>query len=173
MKLSTSDIWEEFHSDLYFFILKRVKNSDVTNEILQNSFLKIHKNLETLKKASKVKPWVFQITRNEIANFYKESPGKGIELQVDAVDTASLCCFDRFVDELPKSYQDVVIPVYFQGRKQLEVADGLGISLANVKARLRRAKALLKERFQSCCNYQINKKGLLTGEPECLNCTAI
>lgn len=173
MKLSTAQIWEEFYTDLYFFTLKRVRNRDIASEILQNSFLKIHKNLTTLKKESKVKPWVFQITRNEIANFYNEDAGKELAIPVDAADTTSLCCFDRFIDELPQSYQDVVIPVYFQGKKQVDVAHSLGITLPNVKARLRRAKALLKERFRSCCNYQIDSSGLLIGEPECTRCDAV
>ncbi|MEM8999552.1 MAG: sigma-70 family RNA polymerase sigma factor [Bacteroidota bacterium] len=170
MKLSTAKIWEKYHPELHFFTLKRVKNPEDVNEILQNTFVKIHINLYQLKQQHKVKQWIFQITRNEIINFLSAKKTTHIWSFEEEILEDFPCCFDRFIDELPHIYKMVVIPVHFQGRKQAEVAKQLGISLPNVKARLRRAKALLKERFKTCCNYQINKNGLLMGEPECVGC---
>ena len=151
--LSTSTIWEEYFSELYFFTLKRVKQRDDAKEIIQNTFVKIHANLHQLKEEALVRPWIFQITRNEIVNFY-----------------VNFCCFDQLVDELPEPYRAVVDMVFFKGHKQNEVAKELGISLPNVKARIRRAKALLKQRFATCCNYEINTEGKLIGEPDCPRC---
>ncbi len=170
MDLSTSKVWEDFYTDLYFFTLRRVKNKDVTNDILQNSFIKIHRNLNKLQQPNKVRQWVFQITRNEIANFHKGNKTHAKPLDVNETTKDFLCCFDRFVEELPEIYKAVILPVYFQGKKQAEVAKDLGISLPNLKARIRRAKHILKERFTSCCKYVSNEKGQLIGEPDCAIC---
>ncbi len=76
--METQKIWDNFNDELYFFILKKVKNKDVTNDIFQNTFLKIHKNLSSLKKEEKVRAWIFKIARNEIFNhFNKESIYEG------------------------------------------------------------------------------------------------
>ena len=168
--LSTSTIWEEYFSELYFFTLKRVRQRDDAKEIIQNTFVKIHANLHQLKEETLVRPWIFQITRNEIVNFYKA--GQNIEVQISYSDDIAFnfCCFDQFVDELPEPYRAVVDMVFFKGHKQNEVAKELGISLPNVKARIRRAKALLKQRFATCCNYEINTEGKLIGQPDCPRC---
>lgn len=46
----------------------------------------------------------------------------------------------------------------------------LGISLPNVKARIRRAKNILKDRFTNCCKYIRNEQDQLAGEPDCAIC---
>ena len=174
MKMETITIWNNFNSEIYFFILKKVKNKDAANEILQNSFLKIHQNIGQLKDSRKVRAWAFQIVRNEIANYFNNLSKtihnvdfgilKNPETQID------LCCFDRFIANLPKEYKQVFELVYIKGKKQVEVAELVGISLANVKARIRRAKAMLKINFNECCKFDLNEDGKLIGEPDCAHC---
>ncbi|MEO0331433.1 MAG: RNA polymerase subunit sigma-70, partial [Bacteroidota bacterium] len=57
-----------------------------------------------------------------------------------------------------------------KGHKQKDVAKELEISLENTKARIRRAKGILKEKFKECCKYELDKKGKLIGEPNCSIC---
>lgn len=172
--METQDIWNNFNQELYFFILKRVKSRNGANDIFQNTFLKIHKNLYKLKNEAKVRAWIFQIARNEIANYFQEESTYRDKL--NASEEASLhefqvvCCFDKLIHELPQIYKEVIERVYIQGQKQKEVAHELNISLENTKARVRRAKDILKKKFQECCKYEVNKKGKLIGEPNCSTC---
>ena len=64
-------IWNQFSSDLKSFILSRVKNEDDADDILQNTFIKIHDNLSKLRDNSKIKPWIYQITRNLIIDYFR------------------------------------------------------------------------------------------------------
>ncbi len=179
MKLKTIDIWNEFRNDIYFFILKRLKNRDDALEILQNSFVKIHNNLGQLKNLSKRKPWVFQIVRNEIINYFnrnkpvEELKGKEIDTFEDRGDFADLCCLDRFLEGLPERYRDVINLVYVVGRTQQQAADEMGISLANAKARIHRGKGMLIEKFNSCCKFKLDENGKLSGESNCIACQGI
>ncbi len=175
MKLKTVDIWNEHYTEIFFFVLKRVKNTDSTHDIIQNTFLKIHNNLKTVKQTSKVKSWVFQIARNEIINFYNSSTKVKDSSNVTSDwltegQYNSLCCFDKFVNELPDKYRTVIILVYFEGKKLLEVTKELELSLANVKARVRRGKEMLKENFRKCCKYNVDENGKLVGESNCVRC---
>lgn len=172
--METQEIWNNFNNEIYFFILKKVKNESAANDIFQNTFLKIHNNLSKLKKEEKIKAWVFQITRNEIINhFNKES------IYLDNSDTKEesltqelqfVCCFDKLINELPTPYKEVIELAYIKGYKQKDVAKELGISLENTKARIRRAKDMLKVKFKECCKYELDKKGNLIGEPDCAKC---
>jgi RNA polymerase sigma-70 factor (ECF subfamily) len=174
LNMETQKIWKQFNDTLYFFILKKVKNENAANDIFQNTFLKIHNNLHQLKEEEKAKAWVFQIARNEIANHFKKeskyiAPIEEIT-EVNFERNEAYCCFDRFINDLPSIYKETVELVYIKGKKQDEAAKILEISLANVKARIRRSKDILKEKFSECCKYEFDKNGSLIGEPDCSSC---
>jgi RNA polymerase sigma-70 factor (ECF subfamily) len=175
--METENIWKDYNDELYFFILKRVKNENDTNDIFQNTFLKVHKNLSKLKDNSKVKAWVFQIARNEIINhFNNESPYvEPLKTYKEIVpnNDKDFCCFNTFISDLPIIYRDVIELVYIKGFKQKEAANKLDISLANVKARIKRSKHILKENFTTCCKYDLDKHGKLIGEANCSVCNQV
>ncbi|MEO1213165.1 MAG: sigma-70 family RNA polymerase sigma factor [Bacteroidota bacterium] len=172
--MGTQGIWNNYGNELYFFILKKVKNKNEANDIFQNTFLKIHKNLSKLKDEKKVKAWIYQIARNEIADFfYAETPQvykSNIFKEIPDQEYQVVCCFDKLINELPDNYKEVIEMVYIKGYKQKDVARQLEISLENTKARIRRAKDRLKKEFRECCKYELNKEGKLIGEPDCSSC---
>ncbi len=177
MEINTQNIWRSQGDELFFFILKRIRNEEAAREILQNSFLKIHKNLPQLRDENRLRAWVFQIVRNEIVNFYKQKPVlAGEEHILRSEDSEndlipdSFCCFEKFIADLPEKLHLVVEEVYLKGKSQQQTAEKLGLSLANTKARIRRAKNILKQNFQECCKYQLDEQGQLTGEPDCGSC---
>ena len=68
----------------------------------------------------------------------------------------------------PRKYKLVID--YIEGKKQKEVAALTGLTLENVKVRIKRAKMILKKNFTECCKYQLDEQGNLTGEPNCAVC---
>jgi RNA polymerase sigma-70 factor (ECF subfamily) len=172
--METQKIWNNFNDELYFFILKKVKNKDVANDIFQNTFLKIHKNLLKLEQEEKAKAWIFQIARNEIINhFNKESlyvEKMAVNKEIPLEKYEHICCFDKFINDLPEIYRQVIELMYVKGLKQKDAAKELGISLENVKVRIKRAKGILKKNFSECCKYEFDKNGKLIGEANCSMC---
>ena len=169
---STYDIWKRMGDEIYFFILKRVKDKNIANDVFQEVFLKIHANVSSLKQEGKLKSWAFQIVRNEIANYFNKE-NKYIDFEENKAEIneeiINYCCFDKFLNELSHPYKEVMELVYVEGKKQVEVSEILGITLANVKIRIKRAKESLKQKLQECCHYEVDKEGNLVGEPNC-NC---
>ncbi len=173
--MDTREVWDKYQKEFYFFILKRVKNEDAAMDISQASFLKIHKNLDKLKDPGKLKSWAFQIIRNEINDHFNHS-----KFSVSAFDFqqseevshpfSEVCCFDKFLNELPQEYQEIMKLVYVDGKPQKEAAELTGISLANTKARIRRSKSIMKNRFKECCKYETDVNGKLTGQSKCALC---
>ena len=139
--------------------------------------MKIHKNLSKLEKEEKARAWIFQIARNEIVNYFNEESiyvGKlDINKENSLPEYQHICCFDKFINDLPEIYRQVIELIYIKGQKQKESAKELGISLENVKARIKRAKAILKKKFNECCKYEFDKNGKLIGESNCSICSSI
>ncbi|MFO7869584.1 MAG: sigma factor [Bacteroidales bacterium] len=68
----TELIWNELYHDLERFIFSRVKEREITNDILQDVFIKIHTNIETLTNESKLSSWMYQISRNTIHDYFRK-----------------------------------------------------------------------------------------------------
>ncbi|MEM6516737.1 MAG: sigma-70 family RNA polymerase sigma factor [Bacteroidota bacterium] len=174
--MKTIEVWNNFNDELYFFILKKVKDKNVANDIFQNTFLKIHTNVSKLKDEKKVRSWIYQIARNETVNYLNNQLRYINEIKTDTAnaltDFSNICCFDKLIDELPKMYKDVIEMAFVKGIKQKDIAEKLGISLENVKVRVGRGKELLKTKFRECCNYQLDSNNKLTGDPDCAACSS-
>src|SRR5690606_10582958 len=167
-------IRDYFNDELYFFILKKVKNKDYTSDIFQNTYLKVHENLYKLQKEEKARAWIYKIARNEIINHFNKEfiyvSKVDVNTEITLQNHQEICCFDKFINDLPEIYRQVIELIYVKGQKQKDVAKELEISLENVKTRIKRAKDVLKKKFNECCKYEFDKNGKLIGEPNCSIC---
>ena len=71
MPLDANQIWMEVHLGLRGFIARRVPQDAEVDDILQEVFLRMHRNVDKLKDPRRVVSWVFQITRNVISDYYR------------------------------------------------------------------------------------------------------
>jgi RNA polymerase sigma-70 factor (ECF subfamily) len=71
-------------------------------------------------------------------------------------------CIGSFIQKLPENYRVVLILSEFEGRKDSEIAETLGISLSTAKIRLHRAREKLKEELSANCEtYWIEENEFL------------
>jgi RNA polymerase sigma-70 factor (ECF subfamily) len=78
-------------------------------------------------------------------------------------------CIREYIEQLPEDYRAVLVFSEVEGLKNLEIAEILGVSLYTVKIRLHRARARLKERLGSHCNFYLDERSELAcdrKEPE-------
>jgi len=172
-----------FEHEMYFFILKRVKNENFAKDILQNVYLKALENSNQIKDSNKTRAWLYQIARNEVNDFFKQQSkfnASGVDFNGYIAENDSrvpsdedLCCFDKFINELPDIYKAVIKQIFLKGKTQKETAAALKITLANVKIRVSRAKEILKNRLKECCHYRMDANGKLTGTPNCERCNSV
>jgi len=71
--MSTTAIWNNFSDHLFNFILQQVKSKSHASDILQDVFIKIHKNRNQLKEVEKLESWLFRITRNTITDHFRKN----------------------------------------------------------------------------------------------------
>ena len=169
--METTHIWNEFSDSLKRFIVSRIKNKEIADDILPEVFIKIHLNIQTLKKQKSLKSWVFSITNNAINDYFKNNaknkstvldytePKEEIDDEHSAKD-----CIIPLIKNLPPTYEKAVFLNEIEGLKQAEIAKRLNISLSGVKSRIQRGRNLLKQGFIDCCDYKLNELGHLTGE---------
>ena len=69
--MTTKQVWTSYSEDLKQFIISKVKNNTIADDILQDTFIKIHTKLHTLKNVTKLKSWCFTVARNSILDYWK------------------------------------------------------------------------------------------------------
>ncbi len=76
----TEDIWNGCSNGLKSFILKRVGEPSLADDLLQEVFLKIHSKIDTLKDEAKLCNWIYQIARNTIIEHYRKHKTKFVDI---------------------------------------------------------------------------------------------
>jgi RNA polymerase sigma-70 factor, ECF subfamily len=179
-------IWYEFHDRLRAFIARRVDNEADVEDILQNIFLRVHQSLGTLRRADRLASWLYQVTRNAIADYYR-APERRREIPTDftleteadrdggqgnleinlfdsdeqrakAVEELS-SCLRPMTHRLPAHYRDAISLVELEGLTQREAAERFGLSVSGMKSRVQRGRQMLKHMLHECCQIHLGPDG--------------
>lgn len=138
----------DYKKPLYNHIRTIVLNHDDTNDVLQNTFVKVFQNLKNFKGESKLFSWMYRIATNEALTFLNQKAKKqGISsesLQNKTIDNlTSDDYFDgdalqiklqKAIAALPEKQQLVFKMKYFQELKYEEISEILGTSVGALKA---------------------------------------
>ena len=168
--MTTQEVWNHYSNDLKHFILSKVKDETITNDLLQETFLKIHTKLHTVRDLNKLRSWIFSIARNTVMDHFKHSnPTFEVahfesETELPKEEHTEMDCLRGILSGLPKKYRDPIFLSDIKGLKQSEVAAQLKLPLPTVKSQIQRARKLIAEGFMNCCGMTQNEKGHLVGE---------
>lgn len=165
---SIEKIWQGYHHKLHGFIQSRVGDASLAEDILQDVFTRIHSHIGTLKDSTKIKNWIYQITRNAIIDYYRsrkiteELPEFLSNIVMDTNEKIRKEISNwliPMIKSLPDIYQQILMLSEIEGLPQKEVAKKLRLSLPGAKARIQRGRALLKKALVECCSYKFDRKG--------------
>jgi RNA polymerase sigma factor (sigma-70 family) len=137
-----------YQKPLYNHVRNIVLNHDDTNDVLQNTFIKVHQNLKNFKGESKLFSWMYRIATNEALTFLSQKAKKsGISSETLQNKTINNLQADVYFDgnqiqiqlqkalvSLPEKQQLVFKMKYFEELKYEEISEILGTSVGALKA---------------------------------------
>jgi RNA polymerase sigma-70 factor (ECF subfamily) len=162
-------LWQEHKNELRNFILKRVKEEDLTNDILQDVLMKVNNFCISKSGVRNIRSWLYQIAQNTITDHYrKQSKTTNLDNLTEIEYEDQNIAFSEatnyilpMIEFLPKEY---AVPLKFadlDNIKQADIAKKLNLSLSATKSRIQRARQLLKAEFITCCHFKTDKQGNL------------
>jgi len=165
----TASIWKDLHDKLRSFIYGKVPDKAVADDILQEVFIRIHLKIDTLKDESKLVPWVYQIVRNQLSDYFrstKKQANMRIAVSEEEENQNDLSAMEKAVrdmihtmNDLPPEYCEALCMTELEGLSQAEYAERLGIPYSSAKSRVQRSRKLLRDMLMKCCHYQFDKYG--------------
>jgi RNA polymerase sigma-70 factor, ECF subfamily len=160
-------LWQEHKNELRNFILKRVKDQDLINDILQDVLMKVYNFCISKSGVRNVRSWLFQIAQNTITDHYrKQSKFTDLENLNELENEDQNVAFSEatnyilpMIDFLPKEYAIPLKLADIDNMKQSDIAKKLNLGLPATKSRIQRARKLLKAEFITCCHFETDTQG--------------
>lgn len=175
----TEEIWRDYHTRLFAFIKNRVADNEA-EDILQNVFVKVHTQINSLKENTKLGSWLYQITKNAVIDYYRSK--RSSEKLPDWIEQSHAdedelirqefsTCLTPMIKRLPEKYRLAIVHSEIERKTQKELAERAQISLSGAKSRVQRGRRLLKSMLHDCCRIEINqKKQLVSFEQKKQDC---
>lgn len=159
-------ILERYQRGIYNLIYQMVKNREETEDLVQETFIKAFRALESYNDQYAFTTWLYKIAYNNCIDSIrkrklKTSPldkpirTKEGEVQQQIRDdstspehhylyTEKKKILDECTQKLPESYRDVIVLRHQEDRSYEEIAEIIDVPLGTVKARIFRAREMLK-----------------------------
>lgn len=161
-----------FAPQLRAFIRRRVRDGAAADDLAQETLLKVYRSRATLRDDTKLEAWLYQIARGTIIDhFRRQKPAEELPAavagespdEVAALRARVLVSLRKFLEELPAAYREPVRLAEIEGLPLARIALRLDLSLAAVKSRVRRGRAMLKKKLQDCCRFEFDRMGKVIG----------
>ena len=180
------EIYDQYYSRVRKFILALVKDEWVADDIIQETFLKVQQNIESLRDPSRLSSWIFRIAHNLCQDHFRRLKKSRKEERIDQEETEDLNealiqkelgiqkelerrqmgeCVQNQVNLLPESLRTVLVLFDIMEFSHQESADILGITVKNVKVRLHRARKRLKAILEEKCAFERDERNVLICTP--------
>ena len=157
------ELLDLYKERLYWQIRNIVKNHEDADDVLQNTFIKIFKNIEKFKGESQLFSWMYRIATNEAITFIniraKKQKISSEELQQQIIDNLENDVYfegdeiqlklQKAIAKLPEKQQQVFNMKYFQELKYKEISDILGTTEGALKASYHIATKKIEEFLKS------------------------
>ena len=167
-----------FEGELRRFVARRVPGPDA-DDVLQDSLLRIHRGVGSLRSADQLAPRVYRVARSAIVDHFRRArPSAGTDDEAAPDDLPEepsaevrellAACVAPFLEQIPPDQAAALRLTDLGAMTQAEAAARLGVPLATLKARVQRGRRRLRREFEECCDLVQDARGAVIGAtPRC------
>ncbi|MCB0487303.1 MAG: sigma-70 family RNA polymerase sigma factor [Cyclobacteriaceae bacterium] len=156
-------------NSMYNFGYRLTLDEDDAKDLVQDTYMKAYRFIESFQKGTNAKAWLFRILKNSFINDYRKKskePNKvdyqevesyynsddvdrqiTTDLRVEALQNMIGDEISNALNALDVDFRTVIILADLEGFKYDEMAKILDIPIGTVRSRLHRARNLLKDKL--------------------------
>ncbi|MBD8018641.1 MULTISPECIES: RNA polymerase sigma factor [Kaistella] len=153
-----------FWVDVFSFVLKKVQDENIADEITVSVFSKVLAKLDLYDPNFQFKTWILTIAQNTVIDYWRKKSRENEdttenfegfrnhyarspeELLISEEDQRQIL---TTIESLDTNYQEIIRLRFFEEKSIKEIADELNLTVANTKVRIMRAKKVLAELLKS------------------------
>lgn len=77
-----------YTNEMFAWLIVRIKNKEIAEDLIQDTFLKAYNALNTYKGNSSPKTWLFSILKNNLYDYFKSNIAKVVDVKIKSEYTA-------------------------------------------------------------------------------------
>lgn len=158
------EVYRHYKNTLYFFAYTFVNNQADAEEIVQESFIKIYRNIKSLNNLDAFHSWIFMITANTAKSIRNKKSRILIvddDMYMEEVVTGSANPVEDYenkeivelvkneINQLPLIYIQTATLRYLEGLSLNEISEVLDVKVGTIKNRLNRIRGSLQSGLKS------------------------
>ena len=156
---------ERHQSKIYGFIYSKVNDRDLSDDIFQDTFIKVIKTLKTksYNEEGKFLPWVMRIAHNLVVDHFRKAKKMPFQRETEEYSIFNYMTdnaptsesqmiteqvevdLTRLLDELPDDQKEVLVMRMYQDLSFKEIAELTGVSINTALGRMRYALLNLRK----------------------------
>lgn len=160
-----TSLFEHFHQSIFNFIVYKTGDRDLSEDILQETFLKVWRKREELDETRSIKSFLFTMANNSAINHFRHqkvvySHQANYQLETDDRSLEDIVKSKEFYDQvfgaiedLPEKTRITFMMSRFEDLSYKEIAERTEVSIKTVESHIGKALRLIREKLE-----EINKQ---------------
>jgi RNA polymerase sigma-70 factor (ECF subfamily) len=160
-----STLIKRHESRIYGFIYSKISDRDISNDIFQDTFIKVIKTLKSnaYNEEGKFLPWVMRISHNLIIDHFRKNKKMPLFRETETFSIFSIMSDDsptienkiiseqvemdikKLIEELPLDQKEVLVMRMYQDMSFKEISEITGVSINTSLGRMRYALMNLRK----------------------------
>ena len=166
--MNIEHLYRQFYQQLFLFILKKVGQEADAKDLVQDTFMKIWYKMDTLKDEQKLVPWMYQITRNVIMDYFRKQqhlPSEAIDTEEDEEQALERLagCLNLYINLLPEEEREIFVAAELKNIRQKDLAQQYEIPYSSLRSKVQRSRKKIKQMLLDCCDFQFDTRGRVMG----------
>lgn len=150
MRLPVQTLMEAYKNHLYAAAFNVCKNAEDAEDVIQDTFVQYYTSKKEFDNEQHIRAWLIRVAINKAKNvnrtFWRKNKVSLEEyMETLSFETQESRNLFETVMKLPEKYRITIHLFYYEDYAVNEIAEILNISVSNVKVRLSRGRAMLKE----------------------------
>ncbi len=153
-------LFERYHKRIYNFLARMASDRELADDLTQNVFLRMIRYRSSYKVGLKFQSWIYQMARNAFADHYRAHGNRNANFidvekisdriqdpQEQEEQARREGLLQQSMELLEPDQRELLVMTRFQHMKYEEVAQILDTTVANIKVKVHRAIAKLREHY--------------------------
>ena len=160
-------LMDRYRDSLHGILYRMVRDQEETQDLVQEAFIKAYNALSSFNKQYSFSTWLFKIASNNCIDHLRKKrlsttsidtpietkdgsitqdiPDSSYSPEMDIIRNEMITTIHDAIDQLPEKYREVINLRHKQDRSYDEIAIELELPIGTVKARIFRAREILKK----------------------------
>jgi len=157
-----TELLRRYKNLVYSVILRMINDKEEANDLAQDVFIKIYKNLHKYSPEYRFSTWTIRITTNHVIDYRRRKkcesvPLEDAEYELSSSDSPEEAYIKKerrenlnsLLNSLPDMYKIPIVLYHQEGLSYQEIADVIKEPISKVKNRIFRGRKMLKDEILS------------------------